>query len=135
MLLGEPVILGAKLAEKDTDMSKRYDIKDNAYFITNTDKYLKTCSNINNMYVFTWSRGYSHVLKDIQGYAAKMGRFLQEIPKHGPHFHENISNYGSDSKNFGGLHSEPWKIIKIWCVPVAKLQGMGTFFGKIPKHG
>ena len=47
---------------------------------------------------------------------------------------KKIHNHGSDFHNF----NEPRKILKIWCVFVAKSQEMGTFFFwkmKIPKDG
>ena len=69
-----------------------------------------------------------------------MGPCLQEIPKHRSHFFmkKSIARPGSDFKIFWGLHlSEPWKILKIWCIFVAKSQEIGFvpfFFRNIPNY-
>ena len=57
---------------------------------------------------------------------------LQESLNMSPTFQEKIPNCGSDFQN-----CEPWKILKIWCVFVAKLQELSrpTFFRKIPNYG
>ena len=48
----------------------------------------------------------------------------------GPIFHEEIPNYGSDFQNIP--ESKPQKILRLWCVSVAKSQEMGAYFRKDP---
>ena len=47
----------------------------------------------------------------------------------GPIFHAKIPNYRSDFQNF----AETFENLECFCSRIEKK--MGTFFGKIPKHG
>ena len=74
--------------------------------------------------------GYSH-FKTIQA-------TYKDVPQNGLVFCKKSlkksQTTGLIFKIFQGLLHEPQKIVKIWCVFVAKSHEIGTFFRKIPKY-
>ena len=63
--------------------------------------------------------GYSHV-KTYGDVLQFWVGFLQEILKHGSHFHEKSLTLGLIFKIFRGSQNEPWQIFKDLCLFVAK---------------
>ena len=82
-----------------------------------------------------WVLGGTHMMIKTYGICYKnRSVFCKKSLTMGPIFHESLT-MGQSFKISWVHYAKPRKIVKIWCVFVAKSQEVDTFYRKIPKYG